>query len=97
MKDTSDDDARQNRLLCQKILEDKEITSLFGVIRISDKGVVTLDSARAMRHISCVWSQMRKPTAYSKLVRPSRGSAVVLQHSLKTTKVLKHAGVSICC
>lgn len=61
---TSSEEARANQHLSNKIIEDKELRSLYGVYTIQGQGVVTLDQSKAKRHISEIMCARRKPSAY---------------------------------
>lgn len=68
---TTSEEALSNRAVCKRILAEPEIKMLLGIYEIAGEGIVTLDSARAMRHISASLSQKRKLSAYKKLVSHS--------------------------
>ena len=69
---TTQDESETNVALCQQILEDKEVKTLYGVYHVTGGdvgGIVTLDLVKAKRHISSIMSAQRKPTAYEKKVK----------------------------
>lgn len=70
---TTQDDSKTNIALCQQILDDKGVKTLYGVYCVTGgdvEGVVTImDSVKAKRHISIIISSLRKPTAYQKKVK----------------------------
>ena len=65
-------ESKTNVALCQQILDDKELKTLYGVYHVTGgdvEGIVTMDSVKAKQHISSIMSSQRKPTAYQKKVK----------------------------
>ena len=78
---TSSDEAQANQLLCNEIIQDQEICSFYRVYTLKE-GVVTLDSERAIKHISDIMSARRKPSAYQCQVH------AVTKQKIQTKKVV---------
>ena len=62
-------DNRVNLELCNTILQDPDIKTLYGVYRVEGAGQVTLDKTKGRKHISNIMCSSRMPSAYQKQVK----------------------------
>ena len=66
---TTHNESKTNVALCQQILDDKELKTLYGVYHVTGgdvEEIVTMDSVKAKQHISSIMSSQRKPTVTRK-------------------------------
>lgn len=59
---TTMEEAQENMLLAQTILESSDLT--YGTYKVPGHGVVTLDRKKGLRFIGNKLAHMRKPSAY---------------------------------
>ena len=68
---TNEDHSKHNLELCGNIMANQELQLLYGVYKVNDKGIVTLDKSKVKKHISNIMCSLRKPSAYHKKVSKS--------------------------
>lgn len=66
---TTEEESKLNLELCNTILDDPDLKSMYGVYRVADADQVTLDKAKGRKHISNIMCSLRKPSAYQNQVR----------------------------
>lgn len=66
---TTEEESKSNLEICNKVLEDPDIKTLYGVYKVEGAGRVTLDKTKGRRHISNIMCSLRKSSAYQKQVR----------------------------
>ena len=66
--ESSDKECKVNLDLCSQVANDEEVKVLYGVYKVKDLGVVTLDRSKVKRDISTIMCSLRKLSAYKKQV-----------------------------
>ena len=62
----TEEESKLNLELCNTVLGDPNIKTLYVVYKVEGAGQVALDKTKGRRHISSILCSLKKPSAYQK-------------------------------